>query len=414
MTVTLPHGPRFGTVRAPASKSMAHRLLLCAALGERKATLDCGTLSDDVSATVRCLRALGAGIEESNGVLRVTPIRTIPEETCELDCGESGSTLRFLLPVAAALGVTAVFHRRAALAERPLGPLCDALRTHGMTIREDGVDLFCEGKLLSGDYCVDGSLSSQFVSGLLFALPLLQGDSTLTVDGSPASAPYVAMTERALRSAGIVFDKSGKTYTISGGQRYALPDSRVECDWSGAAAFLCIGAISRKGVTVTGLDRASAQGDRSILDILSRFGADVEAASDRVTVRRGILRGGVIDALDTPDLVPALAALASASDGETRIVNAARLRGKESDRLKTTIAMLGSLGADVRETDDGLVIRGKPILRGGVTDAMNDHRIAMAAAVAACLCQSDVTLSGAECVTKSYPAFWEDWSCLSM
>ena len=413
MTAFLPCGPRFGTVRAPVSKSMSHRLLLCAALGKRETAVECGALSDDVSAMVRCLRALGAEIRESGGLVRVAPIRHARAGVCELDCGESGATLRFLLPVAGAFGASAVFHRRGRLPERPLAPLCETLQTHGMTIREERGRLFCKGKLLAGNYTVDGSVSSQFVSGLLYALPLLEGDSTLAVVGLPASAPYVAMTERVLRAAKISFDKSKNVYTIFGGQRCALPDGGAEGDWSAAAAFLCIGALSGKGVSVTGLDTASAQGDRAILDVLRRFGARVEVAANAVTVRRGTLSGGVIDALDFPDLVPVLSALAAVARGETRIVNAARLRGKESDRLHATATLLNALGADVRETGDGLVIGGKAALRGGCADAANDHRIAMAAAVAACSCQGGVTLRGAECVAKSYPAFWEDLQCLS-
>lgn len=414
MTLTLPHGARSGTVRASASKSMAHRLLLCAALGTRETAVDCGALSDDAAATVRCLRALGAQVREQDGVLRVAPIVGVPDGVCALDCSESGSTLRFLLPLVGALGARAVFLRRGRLSERALAPLCETLTAHGMTFRESGGELACEGKLLAGDYAIDGGVSSQFVTGLLFALPLLRGESTLRVVGERVSAPYVAMTERTLRAAGVTFERTERTYAISGGQRFDLPDSRVEGDWSGAAAFLCIGALSREGVRVTGLDMDSAQGDRAVLDLLRRFGAGVEATADAVTVRRGSLLGGVIDAGDTPDLVPVLAALASVAGGETRIVNAARLRGKESDRLRTTAALLTALGADIRETADGLVLRGKPMLRGGVADAANDHRIAMAAAVAACLCQNDVTLQGAECVAKSYPAFWEDYQCLSM
>ena len=416
MDMTLLPGARHGRVRAPTSKSQLHRLLLCAALGEREAAIrHAGMLPEDVAATIGCLRSLGAAIEAKDGAISVTPISTVPDGSLTLNCGESGSTLRFLLPVVGALGAEAVFRREERLPKRPIAPLCDVLRAHGMEVWTNGADLFCKGKLLAGDYAISGEVSSQFITGLLYALSLLDGDSTLTVTGEPVSAPYVEVTEDVLRSAGIQFTKSENRYTIPGGQRYALPkETRAEGDWSGAAAFLCMGALSREGVTVEGLRLDSTQGDRAVLDFLRRFGAGVETAQDAVTVRRGTLLGGVIDASQTPDLVPALAALATVAGGETRIVNAARLRDKESDRLRATAAMLSALGADVAETLDGLVIRGRGKLRGGTADAAGDHRIAMAAAVAACACAREVSINGAACVGKSYPAFWEEFECLSM
>ena len=416
MTRVLEQGSRRGAITAPPSKSVLHRLLLCAALGVRESTIRCGALSDDVKATVACLRALGAGVDTPRAdTLRITPIRRVPDGVCVLPCAESGSTLRFLLPVAGALGAWAAFRRAGRLPRRSLRALTDELARHGMRFRENGNDLFCKGNLLSGNYVITGEVSSQFITGLLFALTLPDGDSTLRVTGKPASAPYVALTERALRGAGIRFDKFENCYTIFGGQRFAPPSPmRVEGDWSAAAPFLCMGALSREGVRVDGLNLSSAQGDRTIPDILRRFGADVEQGKDSVTVRRGKLTGVTIDAGDIPDLVPPLAALAATAGGETRIVNAARLRDKESDRLQSTAGMLRALGADIRVTGDGLVILGKPALTGGTVDAWGDHRVAMAAAVAACACAAPVTVRGAECVSKSYPAFWEELAWLSM
>ena len=414
MTITLAHGPRHGTVRARASKSQLQRSLLCAALGEGETLIRAESIPRDAAAMLACLRALGAEIDARSGALRVRPIEETPRGVRMLPCGESGAALRFLLPVAGALGAEAVFLREGRLPERPLAPLTQVLTAHGMRIEDDGAALCCTGRLRAGAYAIDGGTSSQFVTGLLYALPLLDGASTLRVTGPIVSTPYLGMTEAALRSVGVRFEKSGQTYRIPGGQRFAPPpETCVEGDWSGAAAFLCMGALSREGVTVEGLSAASLQGDRAILDLLRRFGAAVETADGAVTVRRGSLLGGVIDASQTPDLVPVLAALAAVSGGETEIVNAARLRGKESDRLCAAARMLSALGADAAETADGLRIRGRESLTGGTADAANDHRIAMAAAVAACRCRADVTLCGAECVEKSYPAFWEDLQCLS-
>ena len=409
MNVMLLGGPRTGCVRVPASKSQAHRLLICAALGDRPVTVLCDGMNADICATVRCLEALGASVERrEENILLVTPIYAVPKGECVLHCGESGSTLRFLLPVVGALGAQANFLREGRLPQRPLAPLDRELACHCMTLCEDGTALHVSGKLTGGDFVIPGNVSSQYISALLFALPILPEDSTLTVTGRLESAPYVDMTEDALCLSGIRLEKENQTYSIPGGQHFALPERvTVEGDWSGAAFFLCMGALSDDGVRVEGLNLNSAQGDRAILTILRGFGAIVEEQSGVVHVRRGELRPHVIDAAATPDLVPTLSALAAAVPGETRIENAARLRLKESDRLRTTAAMLTALGASVQELPDGLVIRGGG-LHGGVVDAANDHRIAMAAAVAACAAAGDVTVLGAECIEKSYPSFWTD------
>ena len=284
---------------------------------------------------------------------------------------------------------------------------------HGMRLQQDGSVLHTDGQLTAGDYSLPGNVSSQFISGLLFALPLLSGNSTLTVTGALQSARYVAMTEQALAAAGFFTKKDGQVWQIDGGQRYAAPAVQtVEGDWSNAAFFLCMGALSRQGVCVSGLAPASLQADRAITEILTRFGAEVNIEGDTVTVRRGTLRGITLDAGPVPDLVPVVSVLAALCAGETRIENAARLRIKESDRLRTTAALIEALGGTVRELPDGLVITGQPALAGGSVDASGDHRIAMSAAVAACGCTQPVTVCGSACVAKSYPAFWEDFTAL--
>ena len=407
MTAVAP-GARAGAVAIPASKSAAHRLLIGAALGDRPCRLTCRGLSRDIEATAACLRALGASIEADNDVLTVTPIGKTSGEAV-LPCGESGTTLRLLLPVVGALGRKVAFRMEGRLPERPHGPLIEALTAHGMTVTREGDLLRCEGALTPGEFTLPGNVSSQFISGLLFALPLLAGESVLQVTGKIESAAYVAMTEEALSRFGIRFEKQDGLWRTAGGMTYRTPgDAAVEGDWSSAAFFLCMGAASDKGVRVTGLSPATAQGDRKILDILRGFGAVVEESDAGVLVRRGALVGQTVDAADVPDLVPTLAALAAGAAGETRIVNAARLRFKESDRLATTAAMIRALGGEAEETADGLIIRGKPLLQGGRVDAAGDHRIAMAAAVAAAFCAAPVTVDGSECVSKSYPAFWRD------
>lgn len=413
MTIFLPGGERRGELRAVPSKSAAHRLFILAALGARPCEIACHPLSDDLGATLGCLRALGADVSCEDGRVRVEPIRRVSSGELPLPCGESGSTLRFLLPLAGALGAEAVFERRGRLGERPVGPLVSELRRHGMTIEEQGPFLRCAGRLRGGDFLLPGGVSSQFVSALLLALPLLEEDSTLTVAPPLESAPYVALTEGLLCEAAIRFEREALRFAIPGRQRPALPPAlTVEGDWSAAAAFLAMGALSEAGIGVSGLAPDSLQGDRAIPALLRSFGAEVCAENDRVTVRKKELRGIRFDAAQTPDLACVIAALGALAEGETRIENAARLRGKESDRLHTTAAMLTSLGAELRELPDGLVIRGKASLPGGAAASFSDHRIAMAAAVAACGCTDGVTLHGAECVKKSYPRFWDDFRSL--
>lgn len=414
MNQTVLPGPRTGSVRIPASKSQAHRLLICAALGARPVALQCDGVSADIAATARCLCALGADItDDGAGTFHIIPIAGEMPAHADLLCGESGSTLRFLLPVVGALGADVTFHMEGRLPERPLSPLDAVLTAHGMTIRRDGALLHVAGQLRPGTYELPGDVSSQYISGLLMALPRLPGESTLAVTGRLESAGYIAMTEDALRLSGICLQKQERTYTIPGGQTARLPaQCHVEGDWSNAAFFLCMGALSPASVTVTGLAAASSQGDRAVLDVLRRFGADVRETQDAVTVRRGALHGVTIDAAPIPDLIPVLSVVAALADGETQIVNAARLRLKESDRLESTAAMLRALGAQVEVHDSGLTVTGQPTLTGGTVDPQHDHRIAMAAATAACGCAAPVTVRDRTCIEKSYPRFWTDLSAL--
>ena len=413
MDMILKHGPRCGEVRAPVSKSCLHRLMICAALSRGGASIVCGELPRDAAATLRCLAALGAGYAYDGTRLRIDPVVGDAPGPAALPCGESASTLRFLLPLVGALGAEAEFRMEGRLPERPLEPFLSELAAHGISFERGAASLRCRGVLRAGEWSLPGNVSSQFISALLVSLPLLDGDSTLRVYGRTESSGYVEMTERALRLASVRFEGGEGLYRIPGGQRFALPaEVAAEGDWSGAAAFLAMGALSPDGVRVGGLEPGSVQPDRAVVSILRRFGAEARSNGGCVRTRRGELRGCVIDASQTPDLVPVLAALAALADGETRIINASRLRLKESDRLESSAAMLRALGADVSLAEDGLLIRGAPSLRGGVTDACSDHRVAMAAAVAACGCADDVVLRGAECVEKSFPRFWDELDSL--
>lgn len=400
--------PLHGEIAAIPSKSQAHRLLICAALCDSPTHIEMRSVSEDVRATANCLAALGAGVEFLADGVRVSPMQRLPEEAL-LDCGESGSTLRFLLPVAAALGVPARFTGRGRLPERPIGPLREALEQQGLQFSSDRLPFSISGRLRAGEYALPGGVSSQFISGLLLALPLLEGKSRIRVGGALESAPYVHMTLAALQSFGVAAAEETEGYSVAGAAAFRTPGRlRVEGDWSNAAFFLCAGALGQ-GVRVSGLRADSLQGDRAVMELLGAFGADVRMDGDRAQVRPGFLRAmEVVDMRAIPDLLPVLAVVAAFAEGETRFVNAARLRLKESDRLESTAAMLRALGARAEVFADALHVGGVG-LHGGTVESFGDHRIAMAAAVAAAGCREPVQIRSAQCVAKSYPDFFADY-----
>jgi len=398
--------------RVISSKSQAHRLLICAALAESPTVLERVGLSADVAATVRCLRTMGARIEQDENELRVAPPAMWTGG--ELDCGESGSTLRFLLPVAASLGLDCLFTGQGKLAQRPLSPLYEELCAHGVRLSPQGAfPLRCAGALRPGRFTLAGNVSSQFISGLLMALPRLPGDSEIAVQGQLESRPYIDMTLDALKAFGVSATETGTGFRIPGGQRFRSPGRlATEGDWSGAAFWLAAGALSPEGVFCGGLNRRSFQGDRAIVSLLRRFGAVVEETADTVFVRYAPMEGVELDAADIPDLVPVLAVVAAAARGETRIRHIARLRLKESDRVMSVLALLHSLGMQAEEGEDTLYIHGTGKIRGGRVDAFRDHRIVLAAAVAASAAAEPVRILGAEAVNKSYPGFFEQFAAL--
>ena len=415
MTVTLPAGERCGSVKVPASKSMAHRALIMAALGKRPVRIFCDGISKDIEATINCLNSIGAEIKTQDDSILVSPIAAIPQEICRLECGESGSTLRFMLPIVGALGIDAEFYPKGRLIERPLAPLDKVLFEHGVKVIKGEKTIRCSGKLIPGEYEIAGNVSSQYISGLLMALPLLDGGSKLKVTGEVQSKSYIEMTEEVIGKSGIDIGKSGFTYDIKGSQTVDMPaEYEVEGDYSSASFFLCMGALSEKGITVKGLKPDSKQGDRAILDVIRRFGASVCENEDGIKVQKNSLKGIVIDASQIPDIIPPLCVVAAAAEGRTEVINAERLRIKESDRIATTVAMLKAIGASAEDTDNGITVSGKAILSGGTADSFNDHRIAMSAAVAAAICKNPVTVTGSECVCKSCPRFFEDFAKLQL
>lgn len=448
-------GTLCGTLdRVISSKSQAHRLLICAALADSATRLHHVPPSRDAEATCRCLQALGAGLRQDAEDLSVAPIGrsetdirshsdsaekpecAVGAVSCEsaspapagsgrdvpvLDCGESGSTLRFLLPVAAALGAQCAFTGQGKLSQRPLEPLYSELIAHGAVLSPQGAfPLTCGGKLRPGIYRLAGNVSSQFISGLLLALPLLEKESEIRVSGPLESGPYVDMTLQALESFGVHWEKGvpedaadSVLFRLPGGQRYRSPgEASVEADWSGAAFFLAAGALSPTGLTVQGLHSCSLQGDREILSLLRAFGAEVSVDGSAVFCRWAPLRGVEIDASNIPDLVPVLAAVAAHARGDTRIRGIRRLRLKESDRVVSVLAMIRGLGGEAEAGENEIVIHGKGGLPGGRVDAFRDHRIVMAAAVAASRADGPSEIQGIEAADKSYPGFFDRWQAL--
>ena len=417
VTVTKSSGA--GEVTAVASKSMAHRALICAALSDGETYIACREKSKDILATVECLRALGAEIHSDREGFLVLPPHTLPKGEVTLDCGESGTTYRFLLALSALLGMNAALVGHGRLPARPLSPLYELLQENGVTLSPHGSNpLRVSGSLCGTSFSFPGNVSSQYASGLLLAFPALAqrtGESySLTLTGRVESLPYLYLTAEVMSAFGARpsiehHDDGSITFLVRSGRKYRSPKRfTVEGDFSSAAFFLAAGAVGRYPFTVSRLSENSTQGDREIIDLLRRFGAEVSVTPDRITVSPAPLRGITVDASQIPDLVPILAVVATAAVGETRLVNAARLRFKESDRLLTVRRLLESLGGDVTETEDALYIRGNGHLSGGTVSAENDHRIAMSAAIASLISDGPITILGGECADKSYPRFWED------
>lgn len=413
MRLTL-NGKLSGTVNVPPSKSIAHRLLICASLADEMSHFKCGEYADDVEVTADCLRSLGATVKYSDNEFRIWPIER-PEKRCTFDCRESGSTLRFMLPIAAALGVEATFTGDGRLAQRPLSPLYEEMVRHGVQMTPHGViPLSCSGQLTGGEYRIAGNVSSQFISGLLFALPLVEEDSTIEVTGPLQSTPYIDMTLNALLHAGISIDRQSDLFHIPGRQRYsAISPCRIEGDWSAAAFWLTAGCIGSESIVCSGLNtECSLQGDRAIVEILRDMGAAIRCNGESAVAYPSRLHGTDIDCSDIPDLVPALAAAAACAEGRTRFFNAERLRLKESDRIETVISMLGAFGITASFEDNVLTVNGARPEPQQTVKTSSDHRIAMAAAVLSSVCDSETVIDDAECVSKSYPDFFNDYRAL--
>ena len=384
MDLTIHPGKLRGEITVIPSKSQAHRLLICAAFADAPTTILCPETNRDILATVQCLNACGAHIQPIKEGFAVTPARQFPSSSI-LSCQDSGSTLRFMLPVAGALGIDATFQMAGRLPQRPLSPLWEEMERHGCSLSRPTPDsIRCQGKLQPGSYTIDGGVSSQFITGLLLGLSLLEGESQLTITGKLESKPYIDLTKAAIAAFGSDPEHPGKLPFRSPGQL------TVEGDWSNGAFWLTANFLGSH-LDIHGLDEASAQGDREVsvlLPLLQEKNATISAA-------------------DIPDLVPILSVFAACNQGAV-FTDIQRLRLKESDRVASTLAMIEGLGGKAEATDRTLTVYGAGLC-GGTVDSANDHRIAMAAAIAATKCTHPVHILGAECVEKSYPQFWEEY-----
>lgn len=401
-----------GIVNVPPSKSDVHRAIICAAMANGVSRISPVALSNDIKATIGCIKALGADAVLENNVLTVDGTNMYKNKTALLDCGESGSTLRFFIPIAAVGNINATFVGKGKLPQRPIGIFTEALPKAGTVCKtEGGLPLEIKGQLKSGIFEIPGNVSSQFITGLLLALPILEGDSEIVLTSPLESVGYIAMTIRTMKQFGVNIQATEKGWHIKGGQSYKTCDYTTDGDWSQAAFFMVLGAVSGK-VTVKGVAKDSTQGDKKCAEILARFGAKVTQLDNEVTVEKGKLKAITVDASQIPDLVPVLSVCAAFAEGTTKIINAERLRIKECDRLKATAELLNNLGGKVKELSDGLEITGVSSLKGGNVNGYNDHRIVMSAAVCAARSDEDITATFAMSINKSYPDFYIDYNSI--
>lgn len=401
-----------GTITAPPSKSDVHRAIICAALSKGKSTISPVALSNDIKATIGCVKALGACATIENNILTIDGTDMFKNKTALLDCGESGSTLRFFIPVAAVGGVNATFVGSGRLPQRPIGIFTDALPKAGVDCKtQGGLPLEISGQLKSGRFEISGNVSSQFITGLLFALPLLEDDSDIVLTSPIESVGYINMTIYTMSKFGVEIETTDYGWHIKGNQSYSPTNYTTDGDWSQAAFFMVSGAIG-ESVTVNGVNKDSAQGDKKIAEILAQFGAEVVQTDTSVTVKNRKLHAITIDASQIPDLVPVLAVCATFAEGTTKIINAERLRIKECDRLKASADLINSLGGNVKELADGLEITGTEKLNGGQVDGCNDHRIVMSAGVCAAKAESTIESTFALSINKSYPDFYIDYNSI--
>ena len=423
-----------GSLKIPPSKSMAHRAVICAGLSKGTSVIENIEYSDDIIATINAMKSLGVTIIEEKDKLIINGENIFSSNKRVIDCNESGSTLRFLMPIALVKDGESRFLGKGNLGKRPLKTYYDIFDKQSIDYNyEEGVlNTFVKGELSSGEFKVQGNISSQFISGLLFALPLLNGDSKIIITTNLESKGYIDLTLSMLAKFGIEIENLDyKEFRIKGNQSYKAFNYRVEGDYSQGAFFFAAGALGND-VVCYDLDEESKQGDKEVLDILKNMGStlikefkveekikDNKNSTDKkesMKMALGFasenLKATIIDASQCPDIIPVMAVVAALAKGKTRVINGERLRIKECDRLNAITTELKVLGANIEETKDGLIINGVESLKGGRVSSHDDHRIAMSLAIASTVCEEKVVIDNGDCVKKSYPNFWEDFKSL--
>ncbi len=408
-----------GKVKIPPSKSLSHRAVIAAGLSNGECSIDNISMSEDILATCEIMEKLGVNIKQFPNKLKICG-EGKPQLACdgiennELQCNESGSTLRFLIPIAMLTGEKIIFKGKSKLVQRTLKPYYEIFDKHNIkyTTINSKLPLTIDGSLKPGIFELRGDVSSQFITGLIYALPLLNGNSTIKITTEMESIGYIDLTLDVLRKFGVKVENNNyREFRIKGNQQYMKRDFRVEGDFSQAAFYLAAGVLGGE-VDCIDLNMGSLQGDRVIVDIIKNMGGKITMENGILKASKSDLKGTIIDASQCPDLVPIVAVLGALSDGTTEIINAGRVRIKESDRLKAMATELNKIGAEVIEREDSLIIHGKPGLKGGVVSSWNDHRIAMAMAISSIRCTNELTIEDSGAVKKSYPQFYEDFKSL--
>ena len=403
-----------GNVKLPPSKSYSHRAIIAAGLADGKSEIFNISYSEDVKATINAMRLMGAKIKEHPDKLEISGVNAVDDKKRRIDCSESGSTLRFIMPISLFQNGETIFTGSDSLKTRPIDSYLEIMDKQGIWYKrkEKKLPIAVKGKLTAGTFIIDGNISSQFITGLLFVLPLLDGNSKIVVKTELESKKYVDMTIEALKRFEINIENNNyKEFYVDGNQKYRACDYEIEGDLSQAAFWLAAGVLGGK-VAIECFTLDTLQGDKIIVDIIRKMGGNIIEKGSTLHAIESKLNGVTIDALECPDLVPILAVLGALSSGITKIINAKRLRFKESDRLKAISTELNKIGADIKENIDGLIIIGKEKLKGGEVNTWGDHRIAMALAIASIKCETPVTINNPNVVKKSYPIFFNDFKKL--
>lgn len=413
-TITIHPQQLKGTVHVPPSKSMAHRAIICASLARGKSTIRNIEYSQDIEATISAMKALGTMIFQYEDYLEIDGTTTFMKDYIDINCHESGSTLRFMIPISIVYEANVHFQGEGRLGKRPLDVYYHIFDQQGIgyLYRENILDLYIRGQLHGGKFEIPGDISSQFISGLLFVLPLMMEDSEIVITSPLQSKGYIDLTLQMLEQYGIrIINQNYQKLIISGQQQYCPCDYDVEADFSQAAFYLVAGALQNQ-VTIKGLNLASQQGDKEVIEILKRMGCQLVANQEGYQITCQQLQATYIDGSQCPDIIPVIALACACSQGVSIIDHIERLRIKECDRLKATVEVINQLGGYAIEKENAMEIHGVSQLKGGYVSAYNDHRMAMMEAIAATICKEDIIIDQKECVKKSYPRFWEDFCML--